>query len=61
MEGSYVVDHESYRNSIGLLRGHSYTLLRIEVIDGFLMLNFRNPWGVKSALYSTSDCGIPSV
>ena len=51
MEGSYVVDHESYRNSIGILRGHSYTLLRIEVIDGFLMLNFRNPWGVKSALY----------
>jgi hypothetical protein len=47
VEGDFIVNKKRHIDKLGLLRAHSYTILRIE--DAFgdgssCLINLRNPW-----------------
>lgn len=47
VEGDFIVNKKRHIDKLGLLRAHSYTILRIEdaVGDGSsCLINLRNPW-----------------
>ena len=48
VEGDFIMNKKRHMDKLGLLRAHSYTILRIEDIGGVgepsYLINLRNPW-----------------
>ncbi len=54
VEGDFVINKKRHVDQMGLLRAHSYTILRIEEIDGGFLINLRNPWSSISRINQSS-------
>lgn len=50
VEGDFIMNKKRHLDKMGLLRAHSYTILRVEEIKGGFLINLRNPWSSYSRI-----------
>lgn len=48
-------DGDTATSNRGIVQGHAYSILRLELVDGHKMMQLRNPWGRKEWSGAWSD------